>query len=83
MRAPHKFLSSILALVLLLGQGLPAAGTPESSAAALFLLISPSVRVNGMDSGRIIGLDEALAVEAIFPEFVRGVISEIDQFHQS
>ena len=66
MRAPHKFLSSILALVLLLGQGLPAAGTPESSAAALFLLISPSVRVNGMDSRKNNRIGQSLGCRGNF-----------------
>ena len=58
MRAPHKILSSILALVLLLGQSEPVKASPESSAAVLFLLISPSVRVNGMGQAGVALADE-------------------------
>lgn len=58
MRAPHKILSAIIALALLLVQSVPAEGTPENRAAALFLLISPSVRVNGMGQAGVALADE-------------------------
>ena len=58
MRAPQKILSSILALALLLGQSEPVKASPESSAAVLFLLISPSVRVNGMGQAGVALADE-------------------------
>ena len=58
MKAPYRILSSILALALLLVQSVPAAGTPEARAAALFLLISPSVRVNGMGQAGVALADE-------------------------
>ena len=47
-----------LATTLVLAQGNPAEATPESRAAALFLLISPSVRVNGMGEAGVALPDE-------------------------
>ncbi len=51
-------LSVALALALLVVKGEPAEATPESNAAALFLLISPSVRVNGMGQAGVALPDE-------------------------
>ncbi len=51
-------LSVVLALALLVVKGGPAEATPESNAAALFLLISPSVRVNGMGQAGVALPDE-------------------------
>ena len=51
-------LSVALAMALLLAKGEPAEATPESNAAALFLLISPSVRVNGMGQAGVALPDE-------------------------
>lgn len=53
-----RTLSAALAAALLFAQGEPAAATPESRAAALFLLISPSVRVNGMGQAGVALWDE-------------------------
>lgn len=50
--------SAALAAALLFAQGEPAEATPESRAAAVFLLISPSVRVNGMGQAGVALLDE-------------------------
>ncbi len=47
-----------LAMALLLVKGEPVEATPESNAAALFLLISPSVRVNGMGQAGVALPDE-------------------------
>ena len=46
------------ALLLLLAKAEPVEATPESRAAALFLLISPSVRVNGMGQAGVALPDE-------------------------
>ena len=51
-------LSVALAMALLLVMGDTAEATPESNAAALFLLISPSVRVNGMGQAGVALPDE-------------------------
>lgn len=51
-------LSVALAMALLLVKGEPVEATPESSAAVLFLLISPSVRVNGMGQAGVALPDE-------------------------
>ena len=53
-----RVFSPALAAALLFAQGEPAEATPESRAAALFLLISPSVRVNGMGQAGVALLDE-------------------------
>lgn len=53
-----RVFSAALAAALLVAQGEPAAATPESRAAALFLLISPSVRVNGMGQAGVALYDE-------------------------
>ncbi|MCE2450164.1 MAG: hypothetical protein J4F35_17860 [Candidatus Latescibacteria bacterium] len=53
-----KVLCVALVVALLLAQGEPAEATPESRAGALFLLISPSVRVNGMGQAGVALLDE-------------------------
>ncbi len=50
--------SVALAMTLLLAKGEPVEATPESRAAALFLLISPSVRVNGMGQAGVALPDE-------------------------
>ncbi|MDE2812511.1 MAG: hypothetical protein OXM01_05790 [Gemmatimonadota bacterium] len=50
--------SAAVAVTLLFAQGEPAEATPESKAAALFLLISPSVRVNGMGQAGVALPDE-------------------------
>ena len=47
-----------LALIPLLAKGEPADATPESRAAVLFLLISPSARVNGMGQAGVALTDE-------------------------
>ncbi len=47
-----------LVLTLLLARGEPADATPESRAAVLFLLISPSARVNGMGQAGVALTDE-------------------------
>ena len=51
-------LSVALAMALLVVKGEPADATPEGSAAVLFLLISPSVRVNGMGQAGVALPDE-------------------------
>ena len=51
-------LTAALAMALLLAKGEPVAATPESRAAVLFLLISPSVRVNGMGQAGVALPDE-------------------------
>ena len=53
-----RVFSAALAVALLSAQGGPAEATPESRAGALFLLISPSVRVNGMGRAGVALLDE-------------------------
>lgn len=53
-----RVFSATLAAALLFAQGEPAEATPESRAAALFLLISPSVRVNGMGQAGVALFDE-------------------------
>ena len=53
-----RVFSAALAAALLFAQGEPAEATPESRAAALFLLISPSVRVNGMGQAGVALFDE-------------------------
>ena len=53
-----RVFSAALAAALLFAQGEPAAATPESRAAALFLLVSPSVRVNGMGQAGVALWDE-------------------------
>lgn len=53
-----RVFSAALAMASLFAQGEPAEATPESSAGALFLLISPSVRVNGMGRAGVALLDE-------------------------
>ena len=53
-----RVFSAALVVVLLFAQGEPAEATPESAAGALFLLISPSVRVNGMGQAGVALLDE-------------------------
>lgn len=53
-----RVFSAALVVALLLAQGEPAEATPESRAGALFLLISPSVRVNGMGRAGVALLDE-------------------------
>ena len=50
--------SVALAMTLLLAKGEPVEATPESGAGALFLLISPSVRVNGMGQAGVALPDE-------------------------
>ena len=47
-----------LVLALLLGKGEPVGATPESRASVLFLLISPSARVNGMGQAGVALPDE-------------------------
>ena len=47
-----------LAMAFMLVKGEPAEATPESRAGALFLLISPSVRVNGMGEAGVALPDE-------------------------
>ena len=51
-------ISVALAVALLVVKGEPAEATPEGSAAVLFLLISPSVRVNGMGQAGVALPDE-------------------------
>lgn len=51
-------LTVALAMALLLAEGEPVAATPESRAAPLFLVISPSVRVNGMGQAGVALPDE-------------------------
>ena len=51
-------LAVALGMALLLAEGEPVAATPESRAAVLFLLISPSVRVNGMGQAGVALPDE-------------------------
>ena len=53
-----RMFSAALVVGLLFAQGEPAEATPESSAGALFLLISPSVRVNGMGQAGVALSDE-------------------------
>ena len=53
-----RVFSAALAAALLFAQGGPAEATPESRAAPLFLLISPSVRVNGMGQAGVALWDE-------------------------
>ena len=53
-----RVFSAALAAALLFAQGEPVEATPESRAAALFLLISPSVRVNGMGQAGVALPDE-------------------------
>ena len=53
-----RVFSAALAAALLFAQGEPAEATPENRAAALFLLISPSVRVNGMGQAGVALFDE-------------------------
>ena len=53
-----RSIQAALAVALLFAQGEPAEGTPESRAAALVLLISPSVRVNGMGQAGVALPDE-------------------------
>ena len=53
-----RVFSAALVVALLLAQGEPAEATPESRAGALFLLISPSVRVNGMGRAGVALPDE-------------------------
>ena len=53
-----KMFCAALVVTLLYSQGEPAEATPESRAGALFLLISPSVRVNGMGRAGVALLDE-------------------------
>ena len=53
-----RVFSAALAVALLFAQGEPVEATPESKAAALFLLISPSVRVNGMGRAGVALSDE-------------------------
>lgn len=53
-----RVFSAALAAALLFAQGGPAEASPESRAAALFLLISPSVRVNGMGQAGVALWDE-------------------------
>ena len=51
-------LSCALVLTLLLAKGGPVEATPESRASVLFLLISPSARVNGMGQAGVALPDE-------------------------
>ena len=53
-----RIFSAALLVTLLFAQGGPAEATPESEAGALSLLISPSVRVNGMGQAGVALLDE-------------------------
>ena len=53
-----RVFSAALVVALLLAQSEPAEATPESRAGALFLLISPSVRVNGMGQAGVALPDE-------------------------
>ena len=53
-----RVFSAALVVGLLFAQGEPAEATPESRAGALFLLISPSVRVNGMGQAGVALPDE-------------------------
>ena len=53
-----RVFSAALVVPLLFAQGEPAEATPESRAGALSLLISPSVRVNGMGQAGVALLDE-------------------------
>lgn len=53
-----RMFSAALVVTLLLAQGEPAEATPESRAGVPFLLISPSVRVNGMGRAGVALLDE-------------------------
>lgn len=53
-----RVFSAALAAAFLFAPGESAEATPESRAAALFLLISPSVRVNGMGQAGVALLDE-------------------------
>lgn len=53
-----RVFSAALVVTLLFAQGEPAEATPESRAGALSLLISPSVRVNGMGRAGVALLDE-------------------------
>ena len=53
-----RVFSAALAVSLLFAKDEPAHAVPESKAAALFLLISPSVRVNGMGQAGVALADE-------------------------
>ena len=53
-----RMFCAALVVTLLFAQGESAEATPESRAFALFLLISPSVRVNGMGQAGVALLDE-------------------------